>query len=112
MSESLEELSDRELDALVAERVMGQKCGVQPGGLVYVVPRYSTDLRDAFSIVAKVRRSIVVLFLPREGSDPTASDLWQVELTNYGPGPEAYCVVDKSPARAICLAALAAQGAK
>lgn len=50
----------RELDALVAEKVMGfevtnyEPIGIRKGGWILPIPNYSTEIKDAWEVVEKL----------------------------------------------------------
>jgi hypothetical protein len=120
----------RELDALVAEKVMGLKFEDAEGAdqLEYwdkagaykktewrpVWKRYSTDIAAALDVVEKLKslNSELQINLSSSGEYP---DEWEVEIEWYPPnggelnGP--FFITEKSAPHAICLAALKVVGA-
>ena len=110
------QLSDREIDAMVAERVLGwRRVVVMPDGRtvgwiegeVRELPHFSTDANAAMSVVEKVRQaSGIDVFI---SSDCNDGGWWEVEFTDYKPKLEPNPIaMNQSLPRAICLAALAA----
>lgn len=100
-------MTDRELDAMVAEKVMGWTLhGVAPsGGRVLIapsgamgIPNYSTDISAAWQVVEKMRSKRIHFEM---GS--TIPGDWTAYFNNDR-------ATDKSAPRAICLAALKAVG--
>ncbi len=105
-------MSDRELDALVAEKVMGytnvRPLGDEHGTLIahspgaccdgHGVPQFSTDIAAAWHVVEKMRERRIHLEL---GSRIDGS--WLVSFGNLR-------AFDNSAPRAVCLAALKAVG--
>lgn len=99
----------RELDALIAEKVMGWKPpefidGVSlerrwknDRGEFDSLPRYSTDIAAAWEVVEKIG-----LIIGKNGPVWDAQDLWDL--------PVYFASADTAP-HAICLAALKAVGA-
>ena len=97
----------RKIDALVAKHVMGLEEVEKIGGywvdeivngvtIRTALPRYSTDIAAAWSVVEKLGMTYRI-------EDGTVS-FWDEDLQETH---EAY---EDTPAMAICLAALAAQG--
>lgn len=117
-------MTDRELDALVAEKVMGWKIEGRPirlsgghfddvripaDGTVKMLPSYSTDIAAAWQVVEKVRELNGWPFILESHGDPGAPGRWWAyfqktigDRSVNGHGHEA--------PRAICLAALKAVG--
>lgn len=107
-------MTDRELDALVAEKVFGWKeiaespingalCGSKPDGehgYKYEIPRYGSDIAAAWQVVEEMESCGKRVTIHREGS----GDDWAAD---FGHG---YYAAANEPARAICLAALKAIG--
>jgi len=116
-----------ELDALVAEKVMG---GVRtdPGSYrypeapsrragVYWLPQYSTSIADAWLVVEKMREKgwvyCIVQSYPENAEEPSWDDStmrvrWWVEFSRYRSPVEVTSPECETPALAICLAALKA----
>jgi hypothetical protein len=108
-----------ELDALVAEYIMGWKkipidiCGLdwmwdkREGCFlneVRTVPNYSTDLNKAWELVGRAAGALTLTEnLRQPGSDKLAWEAW------FDPFEEDWAV-GESPAHAICLAALKIHG--
>lgn len=130
-------LSDRELDALVAEKVLGReikrmhadffmRVPVDEEGWVAhsLVPQFSADIAAAFFVVEAMRAkgwriNVGPMCLPMEGgndaethpTDWTATISRARQHTPKVKGALMYARLDAaSPARAICLAALRALG--
>lgn len=104
----------RELDALVAVKVMGWPVGSK------LVPAYSTNIAAAWEVVAEMRKRgwvyCTVQSLPTkaempEWDDATMSVQWWVEFSRYRSPVEATSPHCTTSAEAICLAALQAVGA-
>jgi hypothetical protein len=126
----IEELKPgRELDALVAERVMGLKISQQFTHLVSgyddpegwadsdsewaEIPHYSSNLDSAFEVVEKLK---ILPFFKDEPKDKgvqvrlewnTGNDMWTCRVWNY----EMIGYGGETLAHAICLTALEALGA-
>lgn len=102
MAEDFGKLSDRELDALVAERVMGQIGWLRNylGSVHSSVPHYSTDANAAFRVIETVYGHHICI-------DREIGGEWECTITSWD--RDAIHVKHSNPARAICLAALAAQ---
>lgn len=120
--------ADRELDALIAERVFGWRRSDETGELCWhtpdmifecgipnlvnkLLPHYSTSIEAAWEVVEKLRQHcfrITVYSQPQQGL--------AVQVVNGGEGPylsaEVYGNIDKCDTvpHAICLAALKALG--
>lgn len=104
-----EKLTPRELDALVAERIMGYaKSEIRKGGffrpdpsaslngvLNYFDFRPSADIAAAFEVVEKMR-----------SSRPSQSDWLFLLRYQFGAYINGYLAESDFPARAICIAAL------
>jgi uncharacterized protein (DUF1330 family) len=111
----------RELDALVAEKVMGYKIGwlteygfkkeferkviALKGDRYDNIPRYSTNISDAWQVVEKVGKEFLVR-KRLEGNDYRA---FIITFDNYLGHKEYYAHAKTAPL-AICLAALRAVG--
>ena len=110
----------RELDALVAEKVMGHSVLVleghpfiyHPEGYQQAVPKYSTDVADAWEMVDKLSKD--GYFMHIYGHDarwsvgyisPSLSRRWNKEKVEI----EGLCKSESAPL-SICLAALKAVG--
>lgn len=100
----------RELDALVAEQVMGLRYVQGPHP---TIPRYSTDIAAAWHVVDKMGWSYCYFelghqpfdaFSDGEGGDYPVSSYW------YCSAEQEYRAEGASPPHAICLAALKAVG--
>lgn len=119
-------MTDRELDALVAEKVMGWECTIKmnelgeeytewsngKGGhlsdwgelrMTDVAPKYSTDIAAAWEVVEKLDLLVPTRFLVRD------VDGWVVANYDEDLRREDGIVADTAP-RAICLAALKVVG--
>jgi hypothetical protein len=99
----------RELDALVAEKVMGAKPWIAPGHGPTALnpPRYSTDIGAAWAVVEKLSREV--------GSvEVKTHRRWMGWTCDVRPpdGKKADGFSETSAAHAICLAALRAVGAE
>lgn len=103
MKDGDEELpAGRELDARIHEQVFGERAPAD-GALSPDVPYYSTDLVASFSVARKLK-----------------SDGWVVDADNWvgggasirlkNPVEEERAFVGKTPAEALCRAALAVYG--
>lgn len=103
----------RELDALVAEKVMGWSgvewrgfeyaVGIHPvTGMVQGVYRYSTDITDAWQIVERLTRDGRAVFIDSAGFDP---EEWRVIVSVDDPEGQLPSEAATAPL-AICLAAL------
>lgn len=111
-------MTDRELDALVAEKVMGWTSrGPHPifGTPVYatgmedtLLPRFSTDLAAAWIVAEK--RAITVTPIGNKWGAAWCNFSQSGETTAVGMTNGRDWVVCDSAARAICLAALQAVG--
>lgn len=117
----IESLSDRELDALVAERVLGFDEVERVGGMFYyhnvemdresatggrwrsTVPQFSTEIASAFLVVEKLRADYMFRMW--------VAQVWNVEVWHYG-SDEGFIAghSHNSLPHAICLAALKATG--
>jgi len=121
----------RELDALVAEHVMGKKLpttvcyfeGDPPSGPVNLCPFYSTDIAAAWEVVARLTEAhknsqgYAPTFEIYSGRDDCDHQEWYAQFYNrYGSNNLYNCedgiVLEKgrTPPHAICLAALKAVG--
>ena len=103
--------ADRELDALVAEKVMGWRREqywfdnkpmiglIGPEGVRYVdeYPQYSTDIAAAWEVVDEMRKFGQNFSLYRKEGE----NFW---ACSFG----IYCALDSTPALTICRAALRA----
>ena len=104
----------RELDALVAERVMGLTLGTvgtqlyyEGNGSLEILPRYSTDIAAAWEVVEKMH--VVHGFEGHNEFLLVCSDedeAWYCEF----PKPKWEDASANTPSLAICLAALKAVG--
>ena len=123
-------MSDRELDALVAEKVMGWTLHKIPhlvegqyGYISGVIHSYignrliapwspSTDIAAAWQVVEKLRGREETWFEVGSGS-PKSNSQWYAQASTFVPGGEwrTFTVRDAIAPRAICLAALKAVGA-
>ena len=107
-------MTDRELDALVAEKVMGLRIGkFQADHCDDCGPeRYSTSIAAAWEGVEKMRARDERLTFFEMGSEPKGK-LYYCQFDFWKEPDAAYATAtakDPSPARAICLAALKAVG--
>lgn len=116
-------LTDRELDATVAEKVFGHEIGFQgkePGIVRHKVegdwetwsslPRFSTDVSAAFLVVEEMRTKqgcAAVLCSPVDRGTK-----WDVTIGDHDRVAFHGQASDPSLPRAICLAALRAVGSK
>ena len=97
----------RELDALVAEKVMGYKVRdeehyeVPPLRAIYWIPKYSTDIAAAWMVVEKLKG------LEPELSWSDEDHCWFVHFQKSRPS---ICPFGITAPHAICLAALKAIG--
>ena len=106
-----------ELDALVAEKVMGWRMDDNkhlnlawdpkrsPNDGLRCIPDYSTDIAAAWEVVEKLD----TLALSR--GDIADISVWVAQFVTEGPGyPVNIQAIAKTPTHAICLAALKAVG--
>lgn len=100
----------RELDQLIAEKVMGlgklpigivYEPGDPPSGPFYLCPFYSTDIASAWPIIGTMFLKGWVVYI-----NNFAGSAWTVGFSNNSLG-EGFAQ-DENPAAAICLAALKA----
>ena len=111
-------MTDRELDALVAEKVFGEliwpatearNVGIKRGKFHWdPLPAYSTDIAAAWEVVEKLTdypsyMDIQITY--------TASNGWFIEFSK-GETSFSSCNQDDELTRAVCLAALKALGVK
>jgi len=111
-------MTPRELDALVAEKVMGVEVSQPDGsssGYLHIrewgeeLPRYSSDIAAAWSVVEKLRgEEGFAIDLTSVGS-PTSWD-WNVHIEHPTDEAGYWLGTAKEAPRAICLAALRAKG--
>lgn len=106
-------LAGRELDALVAEKVMGLRVKYRTPGFPYFedyidtahdVPRYSTDIAAAWAVVEKIHllNGLDLTYgQPREGGVPA----WRIKRDHCGDEEEDIAIADTVPL-VICRAAL------
>ncbi len=94
----------RELDVLIAEKVMGEK---NDGNLHLWVPRYSISIEAAWDVVEKFRGWRFELIALRE---PAKNDWSQFMVTLSGPIDVAIVGTADTAPLAICIAALRAKG--
>jgi hypothetical protein len=122
----------RELDALVAEKVMGKtiiylrtalldrepfiECDPEQGSHLSLLPWYSTDIAAAWEVVEKLASVVYEAAdsswqqTVRVYSCPTAANCWHCEISReFGRGENCLATGDTA-SEAICLAALAAVG--
>lgn len=118
----IEDLSDRELDALVAEKVMGLSVEwVKAGDKSYIgtfisdgpvtleglhkvsIPHYSTDIAAAWTVVERMRD---------DSKWNTFKLVWNTDGVRVSFRDDDNRVWGESAPRAICLAALKAVGEK
>ncbi len=111
----MEMKAGRELDALVAEKVMGWQVHRdiarsnlprfvrKPDGFDVVLPAFSTDIAAAWEMVEEVR-------VKKDFEMADAGDGGYIVAFNRGRGEDYHGHSDE-PAHAICLAALKAVGA-
>lgn len=102
----------RELDALVAEKVMGVKDPQMFPNFGAAVPRYSTDIASAWLVVEKMRENIKDVLTLAGPSDETPK--WWATFDKKWHGRASQNLFewesgDTAP-HAICLAALKAVG--
>lgn len=97
----------RELDALVAEKVMGWNCELRECHTRKVLhseyggpPHYSTDIADAWLVVEKIDQQVTVT---------KCADGWLVTIDDYFCHGGVEIMAGTAPL-AICLAALKAVG--
>ena len=102
-----EKMTDRELDAQVAEKVMGwepyegqERTWALPGGEVLGLWIPSIDIADAFEVVEKMRGKSLNLFT-------LAACMGSQQWSAYVHGGDGWIQANTAP-RAICIAALAA----
>ena len=119
----------RELDALVAEKVMGERIGQRrttirdgvqtdeillaaPGDWCFkLCPPYSTDIAAAWEVVEHLDEDLEFrLWGPREERGQRPAGGWEVELQNRVTGAWYRGVSEESAPHAICLAALKSVG--
>ena len=121
----------RELDALVAEKVMGWKPYMfpnpihgfgQPSELLMdaesaieldLIPRYSTDIAAAWKVVEKVKLNIITRYQDKWLCTNVGSDFqfWCEYPNRYeNLNDDSYCELGDTAPHAICLAALRAVG--
>ena len=117
----------RELDALVAERVMGWRIddadgkwtSPSPNAITHFTrpPAYSTDIAAAMEIVPRLRafgwvyftlQSFAPVIEQLQWSEDTMKVEWWAEFSRYRSPVEATSPHCETPAHAICLAALRA----
>ena len=106
----------REIDALVAVHVKGYEVIRSNDGVIYEqvvystsgtsgreLPHYSTDIKDAWEVVDKLKSE----FFVRVGHDNC-----EFERREYKGEPDTFFAVstDHTPAMAICICALKAKG--
>lgn len=105
----------REIDALVAEKVMGGKLTElrdyvtwQQSKKLYSIPNYSTDMTVAWAIVEKFKNTgdykIVISAYPKDG-------LWTIKAYHRDGYNKSCSTSAKTLPHAICLAALKSVGA-
>lgn len=106
----------RELDALVAEKVLGYE--ITPGGYTGYLPSFSTDIAAAWEVVEKLRAMNSTLELYSPGAlvnDEMGIHAveWQATFKSWEEpwGPHGPSVEAQTAPHAICLAALKAVGA-
>ncbi len=110
----------RELDALVAEKVMGGLTNIKPCSLADGPPHYSTDIAAAWEVVEKIQSSEFSLSSGYCTSDQAKTNL-RIDIHKERNGYElqfmdrkghTYCAAYDCPTlpHAICLAALKAVG--
>lgn len=121
MAEDFSELNNRELDALVAERVMGWlhvPVG-HPPQLAWLSskwsscieegpPHYSTDANAALAVLEKLRDQWRISLTDPSRSDQYLQGRWEALLEHHDSELK-HIAEHASLPRAICLAALAAQ---
>lgn len=109
-----------ELDAEVAERVMGwthldrssgyYAVGIHPGGFREGVPRYSTDIAAAWQVVEMFQCTVVIQRAPSPDGRVVGYRVSVPDITHKGKPGEPYRLAANADADtaplAICLAAL------
>jgi hypothetical protein len=120
----IEELTDRDLDALVAEKVMGhavEKWGgeshikapdAHPTSCAKVwhdIPHYSTDISAAWQVVEKLTTTTKQWFRLEQWCTGTKATF---EISGAAEKDGEWSAEDLEAPRAICLAALTAEPAK
>ena len=112
----------RELDALIAERVMGWELDDLPEGVVWegnsetgggvtartAVPRYSTDIAAAWEVVEKIRGAGFTFSLWDNANQYAAP--WDCRFTHRDDVGQKGIAIEGTAPHAICLAALRAKG--
>ena len=126
----IETLSDRELDALVAEKVMGwtdiwtdgdyfmayppheqrimQKMGVGYAER-YPIPNYSSEISAAWEVVEKMRQEGLTVTIT---TPPTGWKNWDVRGWDDNNNDNRFIARADTAPRAICIAALHAKGVR
>ena len=119
----------RELDTLIAEKVMGltrhdesyvaegvgkvlrfvwrDGCGTCVYSGDMFLPRYSTNIADAWEVVHKLREGNLWFVIKQDNSSGWEAKFWKGLPDGWFPTEEYYAVA-LTPALAICLAALKA----
>lgn len=108
-------MKDRELDFLIAEKVMGWiedknayspdkvKSYIRQDRLQTYTPFFSTDLKEAWAVVERFAGTPWKFHLDQEGD--VNETLWRATFEHSNPG-QSLTVQAKTPSEAICLAAL------
>ncbi len=116
-------MTDRELDALVAEHVFKlklikpQSLWIQEGWfnesnkLIYPMPslpHYSTNIADAWEVVEKMTKNNLHFKLQQGFNQHTEKPFVTVSFNEYNNGHQWFCYEQESAPKAIVLAALKA----
>lgn len=105
--------SHQELDALVAEKVMGGMHRLVPPGQIVefeqVVPHYSTDIAAAWEVIEIIRQRGIEVIVGSLDSDKRYNPYG---VTFEYPGANPRTATGATASIAICLAALRWQGIK
>lgn len=100
----------RELDALIAEKVMGWEDNMR-GLMAYaIVPNYSTDIAAAWKVIEELRKDQKALLISQAYQGPYWEYLSKVEWNDSLKGYRFEFATSISAPHAICLAALKAVG--